>query len=102
MFTGAFVLQNCEVTSPSVGTIRASCDSSHQIEVNAICIQCSDLRVTSNGHSPLTVMGLDPGKMYSVSIHVFDGNKVVVNNEKVTKIIRVISATSSKVVCIYT
>ena len=99
MFADTFILQNCEVTSPSVGTIRVSCDSSHQIEVNAVCVQGrSNLKVTSNGYSPITVMGLDLGKEYTVSIHVFDGNQVVSNN-KIIRYIRVISTTSSKIVC---
>ena len=87
------------MTSPSVGTIRVSCDSSHQIQANAICraVNCNNPLVTSNGYSPLTVMGLVPGEVYTVSIHVFDGNQVVLNDERITKIIRV--ATSSKIVC---
>ena len=54
--------------------------------------------VTSNGSSPLTVRGLDPGMMYSVTINVFDGNQVVLRGRVVRKIITVINAivTSSK------
>ena len=51
-----------------------------------------------SGYSPLTVMGLDPGKVYTVNIRVFDGNQMVLNNEGITKTIRVISTTSSKIV----
>ena len=68
------------MTSPSVGTIIVSCDSFHQIQVNAIkyCrVNCNNPVVTSNGYSPLIVMGLDPGEVYTVNIHVFDGNQVV-------------------------
>ena len=83
------------MTSPSVGTIRVLCDSSHQIQVNAICPNCNNLLVTSNGYSPLTVMGLDPGEVYIVNIHVFDGNQVASNIEVIRKTIRVISTTSS-------
>ena len=95
------ILQNCDVTSPSVGTIRVSCDSSHQIQVNAICqaVTCSNHTVASNGYSPLTVMGLDPGGRYVVTIHVSDGHQVVLNNEKITKTIIVISTTPSKIMC---
>ena len=49
--------------------------------------------VTSNGSSPLTVRGLDPGMMYSVIINVFDGNQVVLRGRVVRRIITVRSAT---------
>ena len=49
--------------------------------------------VTSNGSSPLTVRGLDPGMMYSVTINVFDGNQVVLRGRVERKIITVMSAT---------
>ena len=89
------------MTSPSVGTIRVSCDSSHQIQVTAVCQAniCNNRVVISNGYSPLTLMGLDPGKVYAVNIHVFDGNQVVSNIEGITKIIVVMNnTTSSKIV----
>ena len=56
--------------------------------------------VTSNGSSPLTVRGLDPGMMYSVMINVFDGNEVVLRGRVVKKTITVINATvtSGKIV----
>ena len=98
MLADTFILQNCKVTSPSIGTIRVSCDSSHQIQVNAVCPNCNNKVETSNGYSPLTLMSLDPGKVYSVNIHVFDDNQVVSNIEVITKTIRVISTTSSKIV----
>ena len=46
--------------------------------------------VTSNGSSPLTVRGLDPGMMYSV---IIDGNQVVLRGRVVRRIITVRSAT---------
>ena len=49
--------------------------------------------VTSNGSSPLTVRGLDPGMMYSVTINVFDGNQVVLRGRVKRRTITVISAT---------
>ena len=88
------------MTSPSVGTIRVSCDSSHQIQVNAIKIcrhNCNIPIVTSNGYSPLIVMGLDPGGTYTVIIHVFDDSRVVLSDERITITIRVISTTPSKI-----
>ena len=51
--------------------------------------------VTSSGSSPLTVVGLDPGIMYSVMINVFDDNQVVLRGSVVTKTITVMSTTSS-------
>ena len=51
--------------------------------------------VTSNGSSPLTVRGLDPGMMYSVIINVFDGNQVVFSNQTVTLTITVMDDESS-------
>ena len=40
--------------------------------------------VTSNGSSPLTVRGLDPGMMYSVTINVFDGNQIIFRDVMIT------------------
>ena len=76
IFTDTTVLQNCRMTSSSVGTITISCDSPYQILVTLTCTNnnCNNPMVTSNGSSPLTVRGLDPGMMYSVMINVFDGN----------------------------
>ena len=51
-----------------------------------------------SGYSPLTVMGLDPGKEYTVNIHVFDGNQIVLKYEGISITIVVINATSSKIV----
>ena len=98
IFVGIFILQNCTVTSPSVGTIRVSCDSSHQILVTLTRTNdCNSSMVTSNGNSPLNVRGLDPGTMYSVTINVFDGNQVVLRNQMVTKTITVMGTDSGKV-----
>ena len=81
-FTDTYILQNCNVTSPTTGTIRVSCGSSHQILVTVTCTNCNDPNmVTSSGSSPLTVGGLDPGIMYSVVINVFDGNQVVLRDQ---------------------
>ena len=67
-----FILQNCHVTSPSIGTIRALCDSSHQIYITVTCTNnCTNPMVTASGNSPLTIGGLDPGIMYSIIINVF-------------------------------
>ena len=100
MFVDTYILRNCKVTSPSVGTIRVSCDSSHQIQVSIVCVHgCDKLSVTSNGYSPLTVMGLDPGKRYTVFINLFDGDQVGLNDERATQTITVISTTPSKIVC---
>ena len=51
--------------------------------------------VTSNGSSPLTVRGLDPGVMYSVIINVFDGNQVVLSDQMITTNITVTLKNSS-------
>ena len=86
------------MTSPSTGTIRVSCDSSHQILVTVTCTNCNNPNmVTSSGSSPLTVGGLDPGMVYSVVINVFDGNQVVLRGRVVTKTITVMNTTSSKI-----
>ena len=57
--------------------------------------------MTSNGSSPLTVRGLDPGIMYSVTINVFNGNQVVFRNETVMKTITVMGEQSGKIICTY-
>ena len=98
LHTDTYVLRNCNVTSPSIGTIKVSCDSSHQILVTVLCADlCTKYLATSNGYSPLTVRGLDPGEKYSVTISVFDGNQAVLSDERVIKIIRVRSTISSKI-----
>ena len=53
--------------------------------------------MTSNGYSPLTVRELDPGKRYTVTINVFDGNQVVLNDKRITKTITVRSTTLGKI-----
>ena len=54
--------------------------------------------MTSNGYSPLTVRGLDPGRRYSVTIGVFDGNnQEVLSYGRVKIIITVINITPSKI-----
>ena len=96
LYTDTLILQNCEVTSPSVGTIRVSCDSSHQIQVSIVCVlRCDKVAGGSNGYSPLTETGFDPGKVYIVFINLFDGNQVMLNDERITQTITVISTTSS-------
>ena len=57
--------------------------------------------VTSNGSSPLTVRGLDPGMMYSVIINVFDGNQVVLRGRLVRNTITVTNVTSGKIHDVY-
>ena len=91
------------MTSPSAGTIIVSCDSSHQILVTLTCTNnCNNPMVTSNGSSPLTVRGLNPGMMYSVTINVFDRNHVVLSDQTcaVTQTITVMSDNSGKICCI--
>ena len=96
IFADTCTLQNCIITSPNAGTIRVSCDSSHQILVTVTCTNCNNPNmVTISGSSPLTVGGLDPGIMYSVMINVFDGNQVVLIARAVTKTITVMNTTSN-------
>ena len=84
-YTDTFILHNCIVTSPTAGTIRVSCDSSHQIQITIRCTNnCTNPLLITYGNSPLTVRGLDPGRMYSVIINVFDGNQVVLSDQTVT------------------
>ena len=78
------------VTSPSIGTIRVSCDSSHQIIVTALCVVCDNFIMTSNGYSPLTVRGLDPGMRYTVTINVFGRNQEELNIQKTITVISTI------------
>ena len=81
-YLDTFILQNCNVTSPSIGTIRVSCDSSHQILLTLTCTNnCTNPMMTSSGNSPLTVTGLDPGITYSVIINVFDGNQAIMSDQ---------------------
>ena len=85
------------MTSPSIGTIRVSCDSSHQILVTLTRTNiCNNPIMTSNGSSPLTVTGLDPGITYSVIINVFNGNQVVLRDYRVMSNITVMGDQSGK------
>ena len=73
------------MASPSAGTIRVSCDSSHQIQITIRCTDnCTNPLLITYGNSPLSVRRFDPGRMYSVIINVFDGNQVVFNDQTVT------------------
>ena len=58
--------------------------------------------MTSNGYSPLTVIGLDSRIMYSVTINVFDGNQVVLRDQTVMRTITVLSDQSGKFMYIVT
>ena len=85
IFMDTTVLQNCRMTSSSIGTITVSCDSPYQILVTLTCTDnCNNPMVTIIGSNPLTVRGLDPGMMYSVIINVFDGNQVVFRDLMIT------------------
>ena len=98
LFADTHVLQNCTVTSPSIGTIRVSCDSPHQIIATVKCTNCNNSMVTTiSGSSPLTVGGLVPGMVYSVMINVFDGNQVVLRGRVVIKTITVMSTISCEI-----
>ena len=102
LLTDTFILQNCDVTSLNIGTIIVSCDSSHQIQVIALCAdECNNTIVISNGYSPLTVRGLDPVERYIVTINVFDGNQVVFRDERVAKTITVRGTALSKIYDLY-
>ena len=102
MFTDTFILQNCIVISPSIGTIRVSCDSSHQILVTVTCTNCDNPNmVTSSGSSSLTVRGFDPGIMYTVMINVFDGDQVVLSDQTVNLIITVMDVEPGKIISNY-
>ena len=84
------------MTSPSVGTIRVSCDSSHQIQVTLTRTNDCCNSITSSGYSPLIVRGLDPG-IYTASINVFDGNQVVLRDQTVMRTTTVLSDQSGKI-----
>ena len=100
-YLDTFILQNCDVTSPSIGTIRISCDSSHQILVTLTCTNnCSNPMVTSNGSSPLAVTGLDSGVIYNVIINVFNGSQVVLSDQMIIRTITVMRNIPGKI-CIH-
>ena len=52
--------------------------------------------VTSSGSSPVIIMGLDPGIMYTVKINLFDGDQVVISNITVTDTI-IVSNNTGKI-----
>ena len=52
--------------------------------------------MTSNGNSPLTVTGLDPGIMYSVTINVFDGTQMIISDQTEVRNITVMGDQSGK------
>ena len=91
------------MTSPNIGIIRISCDSSHQILVTlSYTNNYSNPIVTSSGSSSLTVTGLDPGVLYIVAISLFDGNQVILRDLTVIKIIKVMSGKTTYIcMCIY-
>jgi len=86
------------VTSPSIGTIRTSCDSPHEIYITLTCTNnCTNPLVTASGNSPLIIGGLDPGITYSIIIHVFEDGQVVLRDQTVMQIIEMMSYSSGKV-----
>ena len=52
--------------------------------------------VNNSGSSPVIVMGLDPGIMYTVKIKLFDGDQVVMSNITVTDTI-IVSNNTGKI-----
>ena len=77
-----FVLYNCKAYSPSAGTIRVSCDSSHQILVTLTCTNnCSNPLFITYGYSPLFIRMLDSEILYTVVVNVFHDNEVVLRNQ---------------------
>ena len=101
-YLDTFILQNCVVTSSSIGTIKVSCDSSHQIIVTLTRTNtCNNPMVTSSGNSPLIVTGLDPGIMYTVTINVFDGTQMILSDQTEIRNITVMSDQSGKSLCTY-
>ena len=51
----------------------------------------------SNGYSPLTVRGLNPGEMYSVVVNVFNGSQVVLSDQTIMRNITVMSDQSGEI-----
>ena len=90
---GTFILQNCNITSPSYGTIIVTCDSRYQIHITLTCNDCNVTMKTANGSSPHTVTDLDPGKLYSVNITVYS-DQVVLSNQTIMQNITVMNTTS--------
>ena len=85
------------MTSLTVGTIRVSCDSPYQILVTLTCTDnCNNPMVAMIGSSPLTVQGLDPGMIYSVTINVFDDTLVLFSEFKITENITVMHSNLGK------
>ena len=90
IFTDTFILQNCNVTSPSIGTIRVSCVIPHEIQVTLRCTNnCTNPILITYGNSPVIIRGLDPGKRYSVTINVSDGDQVGLTDQTVVETITV-------------
>ena len=97
ILTDTFHYWNCDVISNSTGTIRVSCDVSHEILITLTCMhKCTNPKLITYGNSPLTVGGLDPGMMYSVMINVFDGSHVVLRDQMIVQNITVMNKTSNK------
>lgn len=89
-FLDTYVIKKCQATSPSIGTVRVSCDVPHEILVTLTCNRYYDnCMITAKGSSPLTVKGLDPGVTYSVTIDVFDQNQIGLTDQTVTETITV-------------
>ena len=98
ILSDTFVLQNCTVTSPSMGNIRVSCDVPHEIIVTATCYlsnNCDNSMVTVIGNSPVVVAGLDPGVRYSVTVNVFNDNQEGLPDQTVTQDLEVNSGETS-------
>ena len=52
--------------------------------------------MTSSGSSPLNIIGLEPGEVYTVMINLFDDDQVVITNQTINQIIVVMGDKSGK------
>ena len=71
-FADTYVIKQCNVTSPSYGTVRISCDVPREVLATLTCNiyddNCNNPKVRAIGNGPFIVRGLDPGVMYYVTI----------------------------------
>ena len=63
---------------------------SHEIQVTLKCTNnCTNPILITYGNSPVIIRELDPGKRYSVTINVYNGNQVGLKGQTVMETITV-------------
>ena len=90
MYNIYVVLQRCTITSPSLNTIRVSCELLETYErirvtISSNCCTCSQ-PITMVDDNPITVPNLTTG-VYTVEVTAVNSNDMSIEDNKIVKMI---------------